>query len=101
MVFDQNRYNSRRSVDADGKPLREAYTAPYGAVTLPDGGMRFSFYAPDAGSVEVRGLGGTFPGEVRHAMEKGEDGWWHVDVGPTPSSPVSTIMTSMWTACGP
>ena len=87
MVFDQNRFNSRRGVDADGKPFREAFTAPYGAVTLPDGGMRFSFFAPDAKTVEVRGLGGTFPGEVRHAMTKGEDGWWSVDVGPDAIEP--------------
>ena len=87
MVFDQNRHNYRVKTDAEGNRVREAYTAPYGAVTLPDGGMRFSFYAPEAHSVEVHGCGGSFPGEVRHAMTRGEDGWWLVDVGPEAIEP--------------
>ena len=87
MVFDQNRHNYRVKTDAEGNRVREAYTAPYGAVTLPDGGMRFSFYAPEAHSVEVHGCGGSFPGEVRHAMTRGEDGWWSVDVGPEAIEP--------------
>lgn len=87
MVFDQNRYNSRLKTDADGNRVREPFTAPHGAITLPDGGMRFSFFAPDAKTVEVRGLGGSFPGEVRHAMTKDENGWWSVDVGPDAIEP--------------
>ena len=70
MVFDQNRFNSRLTVDAQGNRVREAYTAPYGAVTLPDGGMRFSFFAPDAKTVEVRGLGGTFQLDRRLRSER-------------------------------
>lgn len=60
IVFDQNRNNVRVSSEPDGTLKREPYYAPLGAVTTKDGGMLFSFYAPDAKSVSVHGGGGTF-----------------------------------------
>lgn len=46
---------------------------------LDNGDVFFRFFAPNAQTVEVSGLGGRFPRE-RHAMTKGEDGWWRVTV---------------------
>lgn len=44
-----------------------------------NGDVCFRFYAPEARTVEVTGLGGRFPRE-RHAMTRDEDGWWRVTV---------------------
>jgi len=87
MVYDQNRHIVRFKVDKNGNRVHESFTAPYGAVTLADGGMRFSFYASDAKTAEVRGLGGTFPGEKRHPLTKQDNGWFVGDVSPDEIEP--------------
>ena len=51
-----------------------------GAITNEDGSMSFSFYAPDAKSVAVHGVGGTFANEKMHEMQKEDSGWWSVTV---------------------
>ncbi len=65
--------------DAQGRPMGYFCDVPEGAKVLPNGDVFFSYYAPDAKTVEVTGIGGGFPVE-KHPMEKGEDGWWHVTV---------------------
>jgi len=76
MVFDQSRVSRTYTVGADGRRVPgEAKLVPHGAITLPDGSMKFSFNAPDAKSVQVRGLGGSFP-KATYDMTRGEDGWW-------------------------
>ena len=50
------------------------------AVTvLVSGDIRFRFYAPEAKTVEVAGLGGGFSRD-RRPMTKGPDGWWTATV---------------------
>ncbi len=44
-----------------------------------NGDTEFTFYAPDAKSVQVAGIGG-FMGKTRYDMKKGEDGHWSVTV---------------------
>ena len=65
--------------DEQGRPMGYFCDVPEGAKVLPNGDVFFSYYAPDAKTVEVTGIGGGFPVE-KHPMEKGEDGWWHVTV---------------------
>ena len=65
--------------DAQGRPMGYFVNVPEGAKVLANGDVYFSYYAPDAKTVEVTGIGGGFPVE-KHPMEKGEDGWWHVTV---------------------
>ncbi|MGE9763317.1 malto-oligosyltrehalose trehalohydrolase [Pseudomonas sp. PDM20] len=50
-------------------------TLQHGAMTLPDGKVRFSLWAPDAQRVEVELGGGK-----RHDLEKTEDGWFSAEV---------------------
>lgn len=49
------------------------------AKVLPNGDVRFRFYAPEAKKVEVAGLGGGFSRDHR-PMEKDAEGWWSVTV---------------------
>ena len=65
--------------DEQGRPMGYFCDVPEGAKVLPNGDVFFSYYAPDAKTVEVTGIGGGFPVE-KHPMKKGEDGWWHVTV---------------------
>ena len=65
--------------DAQGRPMGYFVNVPEGAKVLANGDVYFSYYAPDAKTVEVTGIGGGFPVE-KHPMEKGEDGWWQVTV---------------------
>ena len=65
--------------DAQGRPMGYFCDVPEGVKVLPNGDVYFSYYAPDAKTVEVTGIGGGFPVE-KHPMEKGEDGWWHTTV---------------------
>ena len=46
---------------------------------LVSGDIRFRFYAPEAKTVEVAGLGGGFSRD-RRPMTKGPDGWWTATV---------------------
>ena len=79
------------SFPADGKPPRgpnpALQQAPYenipGVRTLEDGRVEVTFYAPDAHSVKIAGIGGSMPNT--YDMEKAEDGYWKVvidDLGP-------------------
>ncbi len=51
------------------------YPSPKGASADLDGNVTFTFYAPEAHSVSVSGIGGEL-GETRHPLIKGEDGYW-------------------------
>lgn len=50
---------------------------------LAPGQARFTFYAPQAGTVEVAGIGGGM-GAEHHAMHKIDGGFWQADVAGIP-----------------
>ncbi|MBE6935733.1 MAG: hypothetical protein E7458_04435 [Ruminococcaceae bacterium] len=80
--FDQNRVSRSFTLDENGNRIPgEVTIVPHGAISLPDGGMRFSMKAPDAKRVQVCGMGGSFP-KGEYDMQPTHDGWWSVDVGP-------------------
>ena len=74
----------------DGKPPKMPIPVPYtpytsvpGVRTFDDGKVEVTFYAPEAESVRIAGIGGTMPNS--YDMEKTEDGYWKViieDLGP-------------------
>ena len=51
------------------------YLAPRGVSADMDGNVTFTMYAPEAQSVGVSGLGGSYGGEIV-PLQKGEDGYW-------------------------
>lgn len=71
--------------DANSKPVNEDRNAATvvdnepAIKILPNGDVRFRYYAPNAQKVEVAGCGGYFSEEKR-TMTRGEDGWWSVVV---------------------
>ena len=76
---------------ADGKvpsmPDASRLNVPYddvsGVRTLDDGSVEITFYAPDAHSVKIVGLGGSMPNS--YDMERDVDGYWRVvidDIAP-------------------
>ncbi|HEX2945394.1 MAG TPA: alpha/beta hydrolase-fold protein [Clostridia bacterium] len=72
--------SGHRKSPFDEKLLQIEYVDIEPAVKVLDNGdVRFRFYAPEAKTVEVAGLGDGFPRD-RHAMAKGEDGWWSATV---------------------
>jgi len=55
----------------------------YAAKVLDDGSVLVTFYAPDAKTVEIAGIGGSMPG--RYPLHKAEGGYWETiltEVGP-------------------
>ena len=50
-----------------------------GVRILENGDVEFCFYAPQAQTVEVAGIGGAM-GTERHALHKGQDGYWRAVV---------------------
>lgn len=55
-----------------------------GVQVLENGDAEFTFYAPDAKTVQVVGLGG-YMGNERYDMMKGEKGYWSVTVSGIPA----------------
>lgn len=55
-----------------------------GVRILENGDVEFNFYAPDAKSVEVAGLGGAMTNK-RHSMEPAGEGYWRTVVSGIPS----------------
>ena len=51
------------------------YLTPRGVSADLDGNVTFTMYAPEAQSVGVSGLGGSYGGEIV-PLQKGEDGYW-------------------------
>ena len=51
------------------------YLAPRGVSADMDGNVTFTMYAPEAQSVGVSGLGGSYGGDIV-PLQKGEDGYW-------------------------
>lgn len=79
LFFDDVHRNLVLATDKDGNPAGRFAFIPEACKVLENGDVTFSFFAPNAKSVQVAGLGGGFP-EKRHDMVKGEDGWWQVTV---------------------
>lgn len=75
LFFDDVHRNLKLANDAAGRPAGKYVPIPSGTEVLPNGDVRFSYYAPDAKSVQVAGVGGGFTNE-RRDLTKGEDGWW-------------------------
>lgn len=69
----------RRNGFSGGMPPMEIRDVEPVIKVLDNGDVFFRFYAPEANSVAVTGLGGRFPREM-HQMTKGEDGWWRTTV---------------------
>ncbi len=65
----------KRSPFFGEKPVIEIEPIEPGVKVLENGDVRFRFFAPEAKTVEVAGIGGGFTKE-RRAMAKGADGWW-------------------------
>ena len=55
-----------------------------GVTYLDNGDVEFTYYAPEAHTVEVAGMPGTSFGEEKRSMQKGEDGNWHCVVSGAP-----------------
>jgi enterochelin esterase-like enzyme len=68
-----------RSPFADGVPPMETVDIEPAVKVLENGDVKFRFYAPEAKTVEVAGIGGGFTRD-RRAMAMGSDGWWSVTV---------------------
>lgn len=79
LFFDDVHRNLILATDAEGRPAGKYAVIPSGVRVHENGDVTFSFFAPDAKSVQVAGLGGGFPSD-KNDMKKGEDGWWHVTV---------------------
>lgn len=79
LFFDDVHRNLVLAVDKEGRPAGKYAVIPDGCKVHENGDVTFSFYAPNANSVQVAGLGGGFP-DTKNDMKKGEDGWWHVTV---------------------
>lgn len=79
LFFDDVHRNLIFARDKDNRPAGRYAIIPEGCHVHENGDVTFSFYAPDAKSVQVAGLGGGFS-NVRNDMTRGEDGWWHVTV---------------------
>ena len=65
----------RKSPFAGQMPRVELVDEPPAVECLQNGDVRFRFYAPNAKTVAVAGLGGGFSRE-HQPMELQEDGWW-------------------------
>lgn len=61
------------------------YQVPAGVQVLENGDVRFTYYAPDAHTVEVAGLEGSTMGGERHALKPVKDGYWQADVAGIPA----------------
>lgn len=55
-----------------------------GVRVTEDGAVHFTYFAPEAKSVQVAGLGGSQMGDRRYTMEKDEEGYWKVTVTDIP-----------------
>lgn len=68
-----------RVTDENGNPAGRYIEKPQGVTVDEEGTAHFTFFAPNARTVEVAGIGGTF-GTTRHAMAQDENGVWHVSI---------------------
>ncbi len=75
LFFDDVHRNLVLAVDSEGRPAGKYVVIPEACKVHENGDVTFSFFAPNASSVQVAGLGGGFSDE-RRDLEKGEDGWW-------------------------
>jgi len=91
LVFDQNRRSMRIVKKDNGEVEHQSVTVPHGAETLPDGGLRLTFYAPDAKTVTVSSFN-RFRG-CPHEMVKGDNGYWTLEVGPEVALPSHHLIT--------
>jgi enterochelin esterase-like enzyme len=71
--------DGKRPVLSVTLPLPEIVDVEPGVRVLENGDVKFRFYAPEAKSVEVSGLGGGFSRD-RRAMVKDSEGWWSTTV---------------------
>ena len=77
--------NQKRIPGLDHRVRNEKFSNFPGARTLPDGRVEITYYAPDAKTVEVAGIGGSMPGRYSLQPMENESGYWKVeidDVGP-------------------
>ena len=75
--------NQKRIPGLDHRVRNEKFKNIPGARTLEDGKVEITYYAPEAGTVEVAGIGGSMPG--RYPLQPSEDeGYWKVIIDDLP-----------------
>lgn len=84
--------------DEKGRPMGRYVPKPTGVQVLENGDVIFRYYAPNAKSVQVAGIGGTM-GTQRYDLSPRGDGYWR-PLSPA-SAPVSITMIIMWMATAP
>jgi len=75
LFFDDPHKELIRETDAMGRANGRFIDIPKGVEVLENGDVNFAFHAPDAETVAVSGIGGTFPAKEL-PLEKCEDGWF-------------------------
>ncbi|HEX2945393.1 MAG TPA: alpha/beta hydrolase-fold protein [Clostridia bacterium] len=79
LLFDDVHGNLLSAEDKDGCPASKYETIPKGCQLHENGDVTFSFFAPDAKSVQVAGLGSDFSA-AKIELDKGAGGWWSATV---------------------
>ncbi len=79
LFFDPVNKDLILATDEKGNPAGKYIDKPRGVVVDEEGVAHFTFFAPNAKTVEVAGIGGTF-GNTRHPMTQDEHGVWHISI---------------------
>jgi enterochelin esterase-like enzyme len=77
LFFDDVNRNLVLASDSEGRPMGKYAVIPKGVQLHENGDVTLSYFAPNAKTVQVAGIGGAFP-ETRIDMVKNSDGWWQV-----------------------
>lgn len=85
LFFQPEYLQMRLYTDEQGIVGPRHYMVPAGVEPQENGDVRFTFYAPEAHSVEVAGLDGSTMSSEKHAMEPIEGGFWQVNVSGIPA----------------
>lgn len=84
LFYDPEYLKMQLFTDSEGKiGPRHVFDMP-GVTVFKDGDVRFSFYAPNAKSVQVAGMPGSLMGDQKYDLVRGEDGYWTLTVSGIP-----------------